>query len=152
MAWNQLIEGIYHANQWFFQFILANSQRIEQGPVSRSCRPLFYSITPQEYPSSACLTRQDTSFCVLCTKLRLISEKSFIFCPKFTQKYIYIIKTYLFIPFERPVFLQPLFGSAHKKSVRRKPDTVLDWSGKRDSNSRPSPWQGDALPLSYFRL
>ncbi len=25
------------------------------------------------------------------------------------------------------------------------------WSGKRDSNSRPSPWQGDALPLSYFR-
>jgi hypothetical protein len=26
------------------------------------------------------------------------------------------------------------------------------WSGKRDSNSRPSPWQGDALPLSYFRL
>ena len=27
----------------------------------------------------------------------------------------------------------------------------LIWSGKRDSNSRPSPWQGDALPLSYFR-
>jgi hypothetical protein len=26
-----------------------------------------------------------------------------------------------------------------------------DWSGRRDSNSRPSPWQGDALPLSYFR-
>jgi hypothetical protein len=26
------------------------------------------------------------------------------------------------------------------------------WSGKRDSNSRPSPWQGDALPLSYFRI
>src|SRR5690554_358743 len=25
------------------------------------------------------------------------------------------------------------------------------WSGKRDSNPRPSPWQGDALPLSYFR-
>ena len=24
-------------------------------------------------------------------------------------------------------------------------------SGKRDSNSRPSPWQGDALPLSHFR-
>ena len=28
----------------------------------------------------------------------------------------------------------------------------LKWSGKRDSNSRPSPWQGDALPLSYFRI
>ena len=27
-----------------------------------------------------------------------------------------------------------------------------EWSGKRDSNSRPSPWQGDALPLSYSRI
>ena len=26
------------------------------------------------------------------------------------------------------------------------------WSGKRDSNSRPPPWQGGALPLSYFRM
>ena len=26
-----------------------------------------------------------------------------------------------------------------------------NWSGRRDSNSRPSPWQGDALPLSHFR-
>ena len=26
------------------------------------------------------------------------------------------------------------------------------WSGRRDSNPRPSPWQGDALPLSYFRM
>ena len=26
-----------------------------------------------------------------------------------------------------------------------------NWSGKRDSNPRPSPWQGDALPLSYSR-
>lgn len=25
-------------------------------------------------------------------------------------------------------------------------------SGRRDSNSRPSPWQGDALPLSHFRV
>ena len=28
---------------------------------------------------------------------------------------------------------------------------ALKWSGKRDSNSRPPPWQGGALPLSYFR-
>ena len=28
----------------------------------------------------------------------------------------------------------------------------LNWSGRRDSNSRPSPWQGDALPLSHFRI
>ncbi len=26
------------------------------------------------------------------------------------------------------------------------------WSGRRDSNSRSSPWQGDALPLSHFRI
>ena len=25
------------------------------------------------------------------------------------------------------------------------------WSGRRDSNSRHSPWQGDALPLSHSR-
>ena len=27
-----------------------------------------------------------------------------------------------------------------------------NWSGRRDSNPRPSPWQGDALPLSHFRV
>ena len=27
-----------------------------------------------------------------------------------------------------------------------------NWSGWRDSNSRPSPWQGDALPLSHIRI
>ena len=32
------------------------------------------------------------------------------------------------------------------------PESVLSWSGRRDSNSRPSPWQGDALPLSHFRI
>ena len=31
--------------------------------------------------------------------------------------------------------------------------TSLDkWSGRRDSNSRRSPWQGDALPLSHSRI
>ena len=25
-------------------------------------------------------------------------------------------------------------------------------SGRRDSNPRPSPWQGDALPLRHFRV
>jgi hypothetical protein len=29
--------------------------------------------------------------------------------------------------------------------------TIKFWSGKRDSNSRPQPWQGCALPLSYSR-
>ncbi len=30
--------------------------------------------------------------------------------------------------------------------------TIFCWSGRRDSNPRPSPWQGDALPLSHFRI
>ena len=29
---------------------------------------------------------------------------------------------------------------------------VAYWSGRRDLNPRPSPWQGDALPLSYSRI
>jgi hypothetical protein len=28
----------------------------------------------------------------------------------------------------------------------------VGWSGKRDSNPRPRPWQGRALPLSYSRV
>ncbi len=32
------------------------------------------------------------------------------------------------------------------------PPLRREMSGRRDSNSRPSPWQGDALPLSHFRL
>ena len=26
------------------------------------------------------------------------------------------------------------------------------WSGRRDSNPRSSPWEGDALPLSHARI
>ena len=29
---------------------------------------------------------------------------------------------------------------------------IKKWSGRRDSNSRRSPWQGDALPLSHSRI
>ena len=29
--------------------------------------------------------------------------------------------------------------------------SLLGWSGRRDSNSRHLPWQGNALPLSHFR-
>ena len=28
---------------------------------------------------------------------------------------------------------------------------LRNWSGRRDSNPRPQPWQGCALPLSYTR-
>ena len=34
---------------------------------------------------------------------------------------------------------------------RRQRTLTSHESGRRDSNSRPSPWQGDALPLSHFR-
>src|SRR5690625_3664908 len=30
-------------------------------------------------------------------------------------------------------------------------DILVLWSGRRDSNPRPPPWQGDILPLNYFR-
>ncbi len=30
--------------------------------------------------------------------------------------------------------------------------THKNWSGRRDSNPRPRPWQGRALPLSYTRI
>src|SRR5215469_15374251 len=29
---------------------------------------------------------------------------------------------------------------------------LICWSGRRDSNPRPQPWQGCALPLSYARV
>ena len=28
---------------------------------------------------------------------------------------------------------------------------IIIWSGRRDSNPRPPPWQGGVLPLNYFR-
>ena len=32
------------------------------------------------------------------------------------------------------------------------PRQHLEQSGRRDSNPRPPPWQGDVLPLNYFRM
>jgi hypothetical protein len=40
-------------------------------------------------------------------------------------------------------------GACEKPQAARK---VATWSGRRDLNPRPSPWQGDALPLSYSRI
>ena len=39
-------------------------------------------------------------------------------------------------------------NDATKKQANK---PVFYWSGRRDLNPRPSPWQGDALPLSHFR-
>ena len=42
-----------------------------------------------------------------------------------------------------------------RAALKRAPSTsaraVVGWSGRRGSNPRPPPWQGGALPLSYFR-
>ncbi len=46
---------------------------------------------------------------------------------------------------------------AHKAKIPDKAGILLpktyrkNWSGRRDSNPRPQPWQGCALPLSYTR-
>ena len=39
----------------------------------------------------------------------------------------------------------------NEKRASRLADPFLFWSGKRDSNSRPQPWEGCTLPLSYSR-
>src|SRR5665647_1860177 len=51
---------------------------------------------------------------------------------------------------ERMAGIEPAL-SAWKAEVLPLYDIRIEWSGRRDSNSRPSPWQGDALPLSHFR-
>ena len=40
----------------------------------------------------------------------------------------------------------------HAKKPRMFTEVFGIWSGKRGSNSRPQPWQGCALPLSYSRF
>jgi hypothetical protein len=37
-----------------------------------------------------------------------------------------------------------------KRESAQTPSLPLIWSGKRDSNSRPQPWQGCALPTELF--
>ena len=41
-------------------------------------------------------------------------------------------------------------AARRRPSLRQKPK-AKNWSGKRDLNPRPQPWQGCALPLSYSR-
>ena len=44
-----------------------------------------------------------------------------------------------------------LFRLIRRGLKRRKPAWGAGWSGRRDSNPRPSAWEADALPLSYTR-
>ena len=46
---------------------------------------------------------------------------------------------------------QPLGAERRKKPRGFDRRASRKWSGRRDSNPRPQPWQGCALPLSYAR-
>src|SRR4030066_319046 len=46
--------------------------------------------------------------------------------------------------------LEPAIGVLQTPALTSWPRR-LSWSGRRDSNPRPPPWQGGALPLSHFR-
>ena len=52
----------------------------------------------------------------------------------------------IYLPVTRQSSNRTFRSKCHKVLIKRK-----KWSGRRDSNPRPSPWQGDALPLSYAR-
>ena len=51
---------------------------------------------------------------------------------------------------EERIAKRKLYKKKRQLSVRKL--SFLFWSGRRDSNSRRSPWQGDALPLSHSRI
>ena len=46
----------------------------------------------------------------------------------------------------------PFPGNPERSPIRVTQICRKNWSGRRDSNSRPQPWQGCALPLSYARI
>ena len=50
-------------------------------------------------------------------------------------------------PTAEKIMAPPFGGQFDHKQIRRK-----IWSGRWDSNPRPQPWQGCALPLSYTRI
>lgn len=52
---------------------------------------------------------------------------------------------------KRPAPEGPAFPSTVLLPFERPPSPSGEWSGRRDSNPRPQPWQGCALPLSYAR-
>ena len=46
---------------------------------------------------------------------------------------------------------QPATGIKTARPSGGRAGAMVRWSGRRGLNPRPSPWQGDALPLSHFR-
>src|SRR5216684_8513103 len=49
-------------------------------------------------------------------------------------------------------FAEPCLTTWRRRRVRTQAYERRGWSGRRGSNPRLSPWQGDALPLSHSRV
>ncbi len=79
--------------------------------------------------------------------------------PRMLSRYAHLSPTHLWQAVEGLVnSKQKNSDGTVTKTVRsegdepgEKPKSLKNWSGKGDLNPRPSPWQGDALPLSYSR-
>jgi hypothetical protein len=54
--------------------------------------------------------------------------------------------------FAQPTNPNTRHANPHNQTRRTPGGDRAHWSGRRDSNPRPQPWQGCALPLSYTRI
>lgn len=52
--------------------------------------------------------------------------------------------------FKRRIYLLAYSAYRRKKTLNQNSGFFRIWSGKGDSNSRPQPWQGYALPTELF--
>jgi hypothetical protein len=71
-------------------------------------------------------------------KIKHISFPVKIFPLKFVYHFVYPSEVQTFKKVGNTVILEKL--------------SKKNWSGRRDLNPRPQPWQGCALPLSYARI
>ncbi len=55
------------------------------------------------------------------------------------------------IMLEAPVGIEPTIKELQSSALPLGYGAKSHWSGRRDSNPRPRPWQGRILPLNYFR-
>jgi len=56
------------------------------------------------------------------------------------------------IMLEAPVGIEPTIEELQSSALPLGYGAKSHWSGRRDSNPRPRPWQGRILPLNYFRI
>ena len=105
------------------------------------------AINPRDFKSRASASSATSAMCLEAAPRFELGDKGFAdlclttwlcrhFCKHLcTDQYVWVN----FNPPSRDIYIHKIMNYKF-------------WSGKRDSNSRPSPWQGDALPLSYFRI